>query len=50
MMTFHFEEDNLTFNSIEEVIKYKKEHPEWEGVQNVSEEPIVIKHFKFKEV
>jgi len=46
MMTFHFEEGNLTFNSIEEVIKYKKEHPEWKGVQNVSEEPIVVNHFK----
>ena len=45
-MTFHFAIGNLTFNSIEEIIQYKKEHPEWQGVQEVSDEPIVINHFE----
>ena len=41
-MTIHFEEGNLTFHSMKEVLKYKHEHPEWQGadIYDQPEKPI----------
>ena len=47
-MTIHFEEGNLTFHSMKEVLKYKREHPEWRGadIYDQLDEPIQLNNVR----